>query len=95
MDQVKAADSAVVCAEEIDAADQADIDMAMEKLEKEAVEVNVSCIYHIHVHVCGTRYSLYVHVTISIQLCYYCSLLYTYDYIWLTNEFDMIWSYFS
>lgn len=40
MDQVKTIDSAIVCADENDA-DPADIDMAIEKLEKEAVEVNV------------------------------------------------------
>lgn len=39
MDQVKTIDSAIVCADENDA-DPADIDMAIEKLEKEAVEVN-------------------------------------------------------
>jgi hypothetical protein len=42
MDQVKAADSAVVFVDDGDVADVVDFDMAMEKLEKEAVEVTVS-----------------------------------------------------
>lgn len=41
MVQVKTVDNAVVYMDDMDAAEPADIDMAMEKLEKEAIEVNV------------------------------------------------------
>ncbi len=44
--QVKAADSAIVYTEEIDITDATDIDMAMEKLEKEAIEVNVRFVFN-------------------------------------------------
>lgn len=49
MIQVKAVDSAVVYMDDMDAAEPADIDMAMEKLEKEAIEVNVSLKHFIDV----------------------------------------------
>jgi hypothetical protein len=41
MDEAKVADSAVVTVDDTDPTDATDIDVTMEKLEKEAVEVNV------------------------------------------------------